>query len=66
MEILLNGVATDVAHGATLIRLLDQLDLSGKRIAVECNGEIVPASRYANTTLAQGDAIEIVIAVGGG
>ena len=46
--------------------LIDRLDLTGKRIALERNGEIVPRSRYADTPLASGDALEIVVAVGGG
>ena len=48
------------------MRLLDALELSGKRVAVERNGEIVPRSRYSVTRLAEGDALEIVVAVGGG
>jgi sulfur carrier protein len=47
-------------------RLLEALELAGKRVAVEKNGEIVPRSRYADTRLAEGDALEIVVAVGGG
>ena len=43
-----------------------ELALEGKRIAVEKNGEIVPRSRYADTPVAVGDALEIVGAVGGG
>jgi len=35
-------------------------------VAVEKNGEIVPRSQYADTRLAEGDALEIVVAVGGG
>jgi sulfur carrier protein len=38
----------------------------GKRIAVERNGEIVARGRHAETMLAEGDRIEIVVAVGGG
>ena len=40
--------------------------LTGKRIAMEVNKEIVPRSRYAQHTFAAGDQIEIVHAVGGG
>lgn len=50
----------------TLAQLLDELALSGKRIAVELNGRIVPRSAHANTHLAAGDRLEIVGAVGGG
>jgi len=46
--------------------LVERLELNGKRIAVERNGEIVPRSRFASVRLADGDALEIVVAVGGG
>jgi len=50
----------------TLADLLEELALTGKRIAVEVNGAIVPRSAYAQTPLATGDTLEIVGAVGGG
>jgi sulfur carrier protein len=50
----------------TVIALLGQLGLAGKRVAVELNGEIVPRSRHAAQALAEGDRLEIVVAVGGG
>ncbi len=51
---------------ATVAELVRALNLEGKRIAVEMNGEIVPKSRYAQTRVAAGDRLEIVAAVGGG
>lgn len=63
----LNGVSTDIVLGhATIADLVTELGLVGKRIAVERNGEIVSRSRYATTTIARGDRLEIVAAVGGG
>jgi sulfur carrier protein len=50
----------------TVADLVRELALEGKRIAVEKNGAIVPRSRYADTPVADGDALEIVGAVGGG
>jgi sulfur carrier protein len=50
----------------TLTELLEELSLTGKRIAVEINGAIVPRSAYAATALTAGDRLEIVGAVGGG
>jgi sulfur carrier protein len=47
-------------------QLVDQLGLSGKRIAIERNGEIVPRSQFAVRELYDGDRLEIVVAVGGG
>ena len=46
--------------------LVERLGLTGKRIAVERNGEIVPRSQFAARSLADGDTLEIVVAVGGG
>ena len=46
--------------------LLILLELNGKKVAVERNEEIVPRSRYAETWLASGDALEIVHFIGGG
>ena len=51
---------------ATIADLVRELDMEGRRIAVERNGEIVPRSRHALTPLAAGDRIELVAAVGGG
>ena len=61
-----NGQIQSVEPGVDIARLLQALELAGKRVAVEKNGEIVPRSRYADTRLAEGDALEIVVAVGGG
>lgn len=62
-----NGVATEIpASVATIADVVAALGLAGKRIAVEKNGEIVPRSQYAATSVAQGDRLEIVGAVGGG
>ncbi len=46
--------------------LVSELGLADRKIAVECNGEIVSRSRHPVTILAEGDCIEIVVAVGGG
>jgi sulfur carrier protein len=46
--------------------LVEKLELTGKRLAIECNGEIVPRSVFAQTLLNDGDKLEIVGAVGGG
>ena len=62
----LNGQPLTVPAPISLAQLVDRLGYTGKRIAVECNGEIVPRSRYGETALADGDRLEIVVAVGGG
>ncbi len=66
MQIQLNGEARDLAPGLTVAQLVDDLGLTGRRIAVERNEEIVPKSEHDATRLVDGDRIEIVHAIGGG
>lgn len=66
MEIVLNGKAHRVSDGARIDQLIATLGFTGKRIAVERNGQIVPRSRHGETAVQAGDRIEIVVAVGGG
>jgi sulfur carrier protein len=61
-----NGQARRFEQPLKVEALVQALELAGKRIAVERNGEIVPRSRFADEWLADGDRIEIVVAVGGG
>lgn len=46
--------------------VLVELGLDTRKVAVERNQEIVPRSRYAETWLIGGDALEIVHFIGGG
>jgi len=66
IELAINGEPRTFPAPLTLTQLIESLDLAGKRIAIEKNGEIVPRSLHADTTLANGDRLEIVVAVGGG
>lgn len=66
LEITINGEQRQFSEPLSVAGLTDQLGLTGKRIAVEKNGEIVPKSQHAATQLASGDQLEIVVAVGGG
>jgi sulfur carrier protein len=61
-----NGEARHFEHPLNCRQLLEQLQLAGKRVALERNGEIVPRSRHSEQMLAEGDKLEIVVAVGGG
>ena len=66
MDLIINGEAQQLPAPISVAALLESRGLAGKRVAVERNGEIVPKSRHAETVLAAGDRIEIVVAVGGG
>ncbi|MBA2547279.1 MAG: sulfur carrier protein ThiS [Burkholderiaceae bacterium] len=66
MAVAVNGQRRQLPSQITVAQLLAQIDVSGKRVAVERNGDIVPRSLHASTLLADGDRLEIVVAVGGG
>jgi sulfur carrier protein len=66
MNIVLNGEQRGLVEALTLRGLIDQLDLAGKRLAVEVNEEVVPRSLHAEYRLHDGDRVEIVQAIGGG
>ena len=62
----INGRTEPEADGKKLAEYLDEKGYSQTRIAVECDGEIVPKSRYADKVIRDGEIIEIVSFVGGG
>lgn len=66
MQIIVNGEQRDVLDGLTAAQLVEDMAITGQRIAMEVNLEIVPRSGYAEHTFKTGDKVEIVHAVGGG
>ena len=66
MELTINGESRQFSAPLSVAALVEALGFTGKRIAVERNGEIVPRGQHAEVELAAGDRIEIVVAVGGG
>ena len=62
----INGETHPFPAPLSITDLLTVLDLTGKRVAVEKNGEIVPKSQHAQVMAGDGDHLEIVVAVGGG
>jgi sulfur carrier protein len=66
IEICVNGVTQQCERPLPVSELLAKMALAGKKVAVERNGEIVPRGEHASTQLANGDRLEIVVAVGGG
>ena len=61
----INGEYQDVA-GMRLMDYLLQEKYDPKKIAVECNEEIVLKSQYESFVLKENDTLEIVRFVGGG
>jgi sulfur carrier protein len=66
MQIIVNASPTEIPDGTDMNGLIDHLGLSGQRLAVEVNEELVPRSHFAEHRLAPGDRVEIIHAVGGG
>ncbi len=66
MNISVNGEKTSVDDNLTLAALIDGMTLEGTRYAVEVNEELIPRSQHAEHLLHEGDAVEIVQAIGGG
>jgi sulfur carrier protein len=66
IHVVVNGEPHDVADGTTVAQLIVRLGLGERRVAVERNREIVPRAQHGDTTLADGDHLELVTFVGGG
>jgi sulfur carrier protein len=66
MQIYLNGVEKQIPDPSNMAGLIEFLDLSGQRIAVEVNEELVPRSTFDQHLLKENDRVEIIHAVGGG
>lgn len=66
MKIFVNGSPLHTNHSVSLLELLENLNYSNQKIAVELNNEIIPRSSYANKIIVAEDRIEIITAVGGG
>ncbi len=66
IAVTINGEPRQFEAAVSLAQLLERLDLAGRKIAIDRNGEIVPRSRFGEQTVDDGDRLEIVVAVGGG
>jgi sulfur carrier protein len=64
--ITLNGQPLQLPPATSITQLLQLAGHGERRVAVECNGEIVPRSQHAAHVVQEGDRIEIVQAIGGG
>ncbi len=66
MQICVNGDPRNLSENLTIAKLIDELNLTGKRIAVELNRTIITRNQLGAIQLKEGDRIEIVHAIGGG
>ncbi len=66
MNIQLNGETTQLPEAITVADLIERLQLSQRRIAVEINEDVVPRSQFPQRRLHPDDRVEIIHAIGGG
>lgn len=66
IQLIINGKPQHFGSTLSVSQLLEGMTLKNKRIAIECNGQIIPRSKFEEQTLTDGDQLEIVVAVGGG
>lgn len=66
IHLTVNGELIELQRPLTVTELLKQLDLAQGPVAVERNRSIVTRAQHSETTLVDGDVLEIVHFVGGG
>ena len=66
MKLTINGQIKDLTNTTNIADLVNQLCKNPKHIISEVNGQIVPSTDWPQTTLKDGDAVELVAFVGGG
>jgi sulfur carrier protein len=66
IAISINGTVQKFDAPVSVAALIEHMQIGNKRIAIERNGEIVPRGQFNQQMLADGDKLEIVVAVGGG
>ena len=66
MNIIVNGSERHCPTDSNLSELLTLLDMQDKKIALEINKEVISRGEYDSYILNEGDAVEIIQAIGGG
>ncbi len=66
MQIIINGEEKEINSDISIDKLIEVLNIDSKKIAIECNLEIIPRSEYSTTIISDGDKLEIVHFIGGG
>jgi thiamine biosynthesis protein ThiS len=66
ISLVLNGKQRSLASETPLPRLLEDLGVDRRLVAVAHNGDVIPRDQYESVVLHDGDRVEIVRMVGGG
>tara|TARA_Y100000996_G_scaffold375163_1_gene325778 strand:+ start:1021 stop:1224 length:204 start_codon:yes stop_codon:yes gene_type:complete len=65
-KIQINGRKIALKQNFYIIDVLKKYKLSGKKVAIELNGKILPQNKYNSKKLKNNDIVEIVQFIGGG
>ena len=66
VTIILNGEPFEISGPPTVTELLGHLEIDARRVAVEHNVTVLKRAAFDDTTVREGDQVEIVNFVGGG
>ena len=66
IKIEVNGKPREIEPPPNITSMLEAMNVNPKQVAVAVNGEVVRRVDWGAVTVAEGDAVEIVRAVGGG
>lgn len=66
LSVTVNGSPREVAEGATLADLLNEMNVERSAIAVALNARVVRGSSLSEQPLHDGDVVEIIRAAAGG
>ena len=66
MNVYVNGEEKNYPDNSSVAAVVDAMGLTGKKIAIELNKEILPFQNYQTQQLQAGDCLEVVHAIGGG
>ena len=66
MNIIINGTSRQLTSAKNLTDIVNTFCKQSRHVITELNGTIIPSDRWAQTSIQDGDALELVTFVGGG
>ncbi len=65
-KIQLNGKKITIKPKSSVLDILKRYKLDSRKLAIECNGFIIPRTNLKKTILKENDKLEVVHFIGGG
>ncbi len=66
INVTVNGEKQHIKAGMSISALLNMMNISSQRVAIEYNMEILDKNKFDTVLLKEGDSLEIITFVGGG